>query len=97
MNQFKSRPCASKTILNDKIRRLVYFVITSAPPFSVVENKNFKLILKEYGDDIPNRRAIKDILKKVHDEITESFKLKIKSVNFLACTSDGWTSRYQKK
>jgi hypothetical protein len=79
------------------VRGVVYFVVSSASPFLIVENEYFKFLTERPDFKLPSRKVIKDMLGKVYDEIYDDIKDKLAAIDYLAVTTDGWTANYQKK
>ena len=97
MKQFNRSKSIIKKVICDTVRGVVYFVVSSASPFLIVENEYFKFLTERPDFKLPSRKVIKDMLCKVYDEIYDDIKGKLAAIDYLAVTSDGWTANYQKK
>ena len=96
LDDFKSRnQIRSKTEIQDKGKLLVYFVISTASPFSIVEDDFFRELMSEVCE-IPNRKAIKQMMLNVYEEMFVSVSSELAKIEFMALTTDGWTSKHQK-
>ncbi len=96
LNEFKARESKSKNnLITDKAKLLVYFVVSTASPFSIVENDFFRELVSE-SIEIPSRKIIKDQLLKVYEEMFVLIASELKKIEFMALTTDGWTSKHQK-
>ncbi len=97
MKQFNRSKSIIKKVISDTVRGVVYFVVSSASPFLIVENEYFKFLAERPDFKLPSRKVIKDMLGKVYDEIYDDIKDKLAAIDYLAVTTDGWTANYQKK
>ena len=74
---------------------MIYFVINTASPFKIVEDRYFKKMHTSYNSI--SKHTIKEMLVKVYRELSDELKSKLNDIPFMACTTDGWSSKYQKK
>ena len=96
LTQFKSKINPKKEV-TDLVKLLVHFVISTASPFSIVEDEYFKaLIKKSISFEIPNRKVLKEMVNKVYEEKCQEIINELKEIEYVALTTDGWTAKHQK-
>ena len=93
LDEFKAREKPKE--IADKSKLLVYFVVSTSSPFSIVEDDFFREITCD-SLEIPSRKVFKDLLVKVYDEMFVETFTELAQIEFLALTTDGWTSTIQK-
>lgn len=72
------------------------FIEKDMRPYSVVENKGFQHMINflEPRYDLPSRVHFSEkVITKLYEEIKAEVESELKSAEFVALTSDGWTSR----
>ena len=83
--------------MTDLVRILVHFVISTSSPFSIVEDEYFRLLMKKtIGFEVPNRKVLKEMVFKIYEEKFDEILNKLKEIDYLALTTDGWTAKHQK-
>ena len=72
------------------------FIAKDMRPYSVVENKGFQHMINvlEPRYDLPSRVHFSEkVIPKLYEEVKAEVESDLKSAEFVALTSDGWTSR----
>ena len=74
---------------------MAQFIVKDLRPFSVVANSGFKNLIKvlEPKYNIPARQHFSDkVIPELYTKVSSQLKLELKG-NYVAITTDGWTSR----
>ncbi|XP_025420114.1 zinc finger BED domain-containing protein 6-like [Sipha flava] len=79
-----------------KSKMLVKMIVKEYHPFSVVEDEEFRNLIKMLSPTyiIPSRKKItQSLLPQMFDMTVECVKDRLKNVEAVCLTTDGWTSR----
>ncbi len=75
---------------------VIRFIVTDLQPISIVEDPGFlrfvKFAFPQY--QVPARSTVTLDIEKMYNQAKQSFIDKLKAVEFIAITTDGWTSKY---
>lgn len=78
---------------------LVYFIISAALPFRIVENKFFKDFLNALNPQykVPSRDEIRSLINELYDEKFEKLSDILSKQDKVSITIDSWTSKFQRE
>ena len=85
-----------KQLLDDLVAEMVCL---DMQPFSLVENKGFRRFVHHLDPryELPGRKKLtEDLIPRLYSEAVESMKRELEKVDYVAITTDEWTSRCTK-
>lgn len=73
---------------------LLDMIVIDCQPFQIVENERFRMYTKVLNADLelPSRKKITEMLEEKYKIQSKDLKKKMEDVDYIALTSDGWSS-----